>query len=45
MLFSVKTLWSAEIEESTMIKKRPEFLKWNLYFAGTIDASLLELRN
>lgn len=27
MLFSVKTLWSAEIEESTMIKKRPESIK------------------
>jgi hypothetical protein len=30
--------WLAEAEESAVINKIPELLKWNLWITGTIDA-------
>lgn len=47
VLLCHKSVMSAQVgfEESAVINKRPELLKQNLCFIGTIDTSQLELRN
>lgn len=40
----VDGFWSAGVEESAVINKRPEPLKWNFYRIGTNDAGQLEMK-
>lgn len=41
----IQDFWSARAEESPMIYKRLDPLKWNLYLAVTIDVVYVGLRN
>lgn len=46
LLFQIKILWFWFVgaEESAVINKAPELLKWNLCFPGILNADQLELR-
>jgi hypothetical protein len=45
LIVKILWFWLSRAEESAMINRMPELLKWKFCITGTIDAGSLELRN